>query len=211
MIFVLSVWLDNYKIVALDDVRLPKKLCGLFVMLAPGRIRYSEPPIPIAPELIATARVPAEADPAVIRTALRFGRREFDRYLRQLVGMQKLALLGEPEIAMVGCQTAIEWFLNSFLEEPEVDSKGRTRSTSVVRCLEKQPFRGLAPELKSRLKLVSHRRNDIVHGGPPDRFDIPHDEIPSSTVSEVMQVALDLYKEMQSRSRKKQTLRAFRA
>jgi hypothetical protein len=208
IIHVLKIWLDNYTMVALDDHVQIERLCGLFVMLAPGRIRYSEPPLPVVPEILSHSRVPAEVDTEILKKALLFGRREFDRYLRQLVAMQRLAINGEPEIAIVGCQTAIEWYLNSFLEKQEVDANGRVRSLSVVRCLDKKPFRDFPLELKLRLKLITEKRNDIVHGGPPNRLEMVHKGAPIPTIAEVAQVALDLYKEMQNRLRKDSTLGA---
>ena len=71
--------------------------------------------------------MPQQIQSEQLTRALRFPYREFDRYLNQLLAMQSLARSGEFELAVIGCVTAIEWFLNTLSvskEKKVLGSKG---------------------------------------------------------------------------------------
>jgi hypothetical protein len=131
---------------------------------------------------------PVSADE--LKPALRFGRRDFDRYQHQLLSMQRIAQNGEPELAVIGCVTAIEWFLNSLLVNKEA------RMLSITPCLSRPLKANLSSGLIESLRDVANRRNSVVHGQPPERGK---EATPSDrTISEIVGTGLALYREAQA-------------
>jgi hypothetical protein len=192
--YAMKTFINNYNIVAPDDLICPERdhLSGLFMMLAPGRVSYcARPDIPIS-KMLPKHWVPAEVAAKRIEAALRFGRRQFDRYQSQLLAMQRLARDGEPELAIIGCITAIEWFLNSFRIEKPADN----RPVSIKRLKPKELSVVLPGSLWERLRAIADRRNNVVHGGLPDRRRSEIDPAGRS-VSDIVEAGLEVYKEVQ--------------
>ena len=116
----IEMFLRNYDIVAFECLRPPERdsLPGFFAMLAPGRLSYVKRPISPLMGMIQVQTIPRRIPTDRIMSALQYSHREFDRYLSQLLAMQSLARTGEYGLAVIGCITAIEWFLNSLLLTP---------------------------------------------------------------------------------------------
>ena len=128
--------------------------------------------------------------------ALKFGVREIDGYLSQILAMHRLAKQGEPKLAIIGCVTAIELFLNSFVKWEE------NWSLSIKECLKKVPFTSLPDDLKRQLRTIADIRNAIVHGEPPSQRDETRasaEQDSLSKIAEVVQTGVNLYREINLR------------
>jgi hypothetical protein len=80
--------------------------------------------------------------------------------------MKSAATGGEPEVAVVGAVSAIEWFANRFVEPP---NHPFNKSHSLRKALKMPPLNQLPEDLKNRLLATADLRNDLVHGKPPAR------------------------------------------
>lgn len=110
----------------------------------------------------------------------------------QILAMHRLAKQGEPKLAIVGCVTAIEWFMNSFVKQEE------KWSLSIKECLKKTPFSFLPDDLKRHLRAIAEIRNAIVHGEPSQRGETraASERDSLSRVTVVVQTGVDLYREI---------------
>jgi hypothetical protein len=198
--FVIDRFLESYNLVALDDLRPPESHLGLFVMLAPGRVSYSVAPRPVAATLLSNAVVPESVNGSQLEAALRFSRRDLDRYLRRLIAMQRLARQGEPELAAIGCVSAIEWYMNAALGN-DVGKPDR-RSKPLWRCMESELFSSLPAQLKNRIEQIRNMRNDLAHGSPPERLSAGETRTGALETKEVVATAIELYRTMQMRMSK---------
>lgn len=195
MLFAMRRFLLNYSIVALHEVQPVSKALNYFLMSAPGRIAYGEAPVPLLPTMLRTSTTtPLKVIPkSKIERALQFGLREIDRYLHQLLAMQRLANEGEPELALIGCVAAIEWYMNSFIQ---IENDWQL---SIVKCLKKEQFKSLPDELKQALLSIASSRNDLAHGQPPDRDKGKMHTTSTTDVRNAVKTGLELYREMNFR------------
>jgi hypothetical protein len=190
--YVLRKFLINYSVVSLEDLPELKRFYGCFLLAAPGRIAYGNPPEPVLSGMMNRHLVDRPVEKARIDQGLQFPLREIDQYMHQLLAMHKLAKQGEPELAVVGCVTAIEWFMNAFLQPRPA------KSLSMRECLKMTPLSVLPDPLRDRLRRVAEYRNSIVHGGPPTRraSKSPGQATDSiSKVKEIVETGLCLYRE----------------
>jgi hypothetical protein len=96
----------------------------------------------------------------------------------------------------VGCVTAIEWFLNSLVD----NWKPGDYFLPTGKALKRHPLLLLPDEMKHRLVLAAETRNDIVHAVPIGRnraTDVKDVEL----MGEIAALAVDLYREIQARRR----------
>ena len=194
--YVLRKFLAAYSVVALEELLPLNRLYGCFLLTAPGRVTYAAPPEPVLSGLLNRLPFPTVVKTARIEQALKFGIREIDGYLSQILAMHRLAKQGEPKLAIVGCVTAIEWFMNSFVQQDE------KWSLSIKECLKKVPFTSLPDDLKRQLRTIAETRNAIVHGEPPSqrgetRASVEQDFL--SRIAQVVQTGVDLYREINLR------------
>jgi hypothetical protein len=183
-------FLLNYAVLALEDVPLRPQLYGYFVMAAPGRIVYKDPPIPLARGMLKVHELRAPLDRTKVLDALKISYRESDRFVHQLQAMKRVASAGEPELAIVGTVSAVEWFANTFVPPSKHRYKG---SHSLRVALKLLPLSGLPEDLKAELLAIADLRNSLVHGKPPDRGEnrsLSHD------VASVLSSALKLYRQL---------------
>ena len=168
---ILTQFVDTYNLVGLFNERIPDTLPGVFTMLAPGRVSYRRPPLAVGPFMLQTHWIEELVSPESLSSALVFGNREFDRYQRQLLAMQKVAREGEPELAVIGSVTAIEWLLNPLVvaNGSEVTIQKKAQSLSIRQCLEKPLKIAISDDLRKELIRAAMIRNDAVHGKPPQR------------------------------------------
>lgn len=194
MLFAIKRFLINYSVVALRELPPLESLCNYFLMPAPGRVVYGQIPTPTLPAMLRRSAVDHKTISKIdIERGLQFGLRKIDKYLHQLLAMQRLADDGEPELAMIGCVAAIEWYMNSLLPH-----RRDGWQHSLGKCLKKELFNGLPSELKDDLLDLSQFRNDLVHGQPPDRAHESPDK--SIEITRALRTGLNLYREMNRRS-----------
>jgi hypothetical protein len=159
-------FISNYSVLALDDIPVPNFLYGYFVMTAPGRIAYGRPPVPLTRGLLRTHTSILPVERAKIVEALKTSIREIDRFILQLQAMKRVANSGEPELAIVGAVSALEWYANRFVEPP----RDRYKTSHPLRtALKMAPLSQLSEALKSKLLAAVDLRNTLVHGTPPAR------------------------------------------
>jgi hypothetical protein len=155
--------LANYSLLALEELPWSPFLYGYFLMPAPGRVVYGNAPESVIRGMLPKSSVPKPVAKEHLEKAMQFQIREVDRYLHQLMAMKRLSTQGEPELAVVGAVTAIEWFMNSLIaREPAY-------SLSIPKCLKKPPFSALPVQMIQNLNTLAETRNLIVHGEPPER------------------------------------------
>lgn len=177
--YALQTFLRAYSVANLEQIPAAKHLYSYFVMIAPGRLACAEPPIPIISGLsgigkqVSVEAVCSERIYNVLAKRTHFE----DRVLEQLMAMHRLLQQGEPELALIGCVTAIEWFLNERFPQLIRHSKsGYEISASISVCLKSGVLNFLKDQEKAHLETLSQARNSIVHGAPPKRMltDMPN-------------------------------------
>jgi len=167
-------------------------------MPAPGRVSYRNAPIPPAASMFQHWSIKGFADAITVRAALKFGRRQFDRYQHQLLAMQSLSRDGEPELAAIGSVTAIEWFLSALVDQSAPLPKwyDRDRRPSINRCLDLPLRIALSPELVACLRVAADYRNRLAHGRTPSRTSVS--DLPAEEMSaRIARAGFLLYKEVQ--------------
>ena len=167
-----QAFLRAYSVANLEQLPSSDTLFGYFVMVAPGRIACAAPPLPIAAGLCATGQLPQRSGPyqPLLLSLLDKNLPVDDRFLGQLMAMHRLLKQGEPELALIGCVTAIEWFLNDkFAELVRRNRAGRDISASIAVCLRAGVLGFLTDAQREALLIVARARNAIVHGPPPTR------------------------------------------
>ncbi len=86
------------------------------------------------------------------------------------MAMQRLLKVGKPELAIVGCISAIEWFLNDALPNVRYTSpSGKVQNASRSKIIDKKLLTLLSRNIISQLRILSKRRDEIFHGAPPYR------------------------------------------
>ncbi len=172
LLWALQTFLRAYSVANLESIATDDVLYGYFVMIAPGRVACASPPMPIAAGLCAMgATVPFPGpDPEVLLALLERNIAFDDRFLVQLMAMHRLLKQGEPELALIGCVTAIEWFLNDRLAASVQRMRGgKEMKASVTLCLRSGALNFLPERQREALLKLALRRNAIVHGPPPVR------------------------------------------
>ena len=165
-------FLRAYSVANLESLPNGDVLYGYFVMVAPGRIACASPPLPIAAGLCAAASTPPSVGPSAERLVALLDRSlPFeDRFLGQLMAMHRLLKQGEPELALIGCVTAMEWFLNEkFAALVRRTRAGKPMSASIAACLRSGALDFLSQPQREVLRDLALSRNAIVHGPPPSR------------------------------------------
>ena len=190
----LKRFLPTYSIWARQEIPNKFKHYNYFVMSAPGRVAYRKLPISMFSNMLRefpklpVATVPKEN----LEDALSFGIREIDRYLHQLLAMCRLSKEGEPELALVGCVTAIEWYMNSLIRSKD------NWQMSIRDCLKDAIFKDFPERLKQQLREIALQRNEIVHSQPPERNKhnvlITFGSHPKN-IDDIVEIGLDLYRE----------------
>lgn len=204
--YAVQTFLRAYSLANLEEIPTVNRLHGYFAMIAPGRLvgaQPTQPLIPIASGLCATGKY---ASTTIVGADRIFNLLDKqipieDRILAQLMAMHRLLQQGEPELALIGCITAVEWFLNERFPELKSRSKsGYERSASINDCLEKKVLNFLTDQDKEHLKDFSSARNSITHGSPPRRLNtVPNMKrrefvVDEEFVRDGLFLALDIYR-----------------
>lgn len=202
-------FLRAYSVANLESLPNGDVLYGYFVMVAPGRIACASPPLPIAAGLCTATSSPPSPGPDADRVVALLDRSLplEDRFLVQLMAMHRLLKQGEPELALIGCVTAIEWFLNEkFSALVQRSRAGKAMSASITACLRSGALDFMSQPQREVLRELALSRNAIVHGPPPSRSG--HHSNPFRTTVAVrpeyvrssLFIALDLYRTINVRS-----------
>ncbi|OGT97021.1 MAG: hypothetical protein A2298_03425 [Gammaproteobacteria bacterium RIFOXYB2_FULL_38_6] len=209
----LQFFIPTYSIVSHDETKLGQWLYNYFCMTAPGRISLGDIPKPIFKSFckhytIANNRFVSHSK---LCEALKFGMREISKFERQLLAMDRLVRDGEPELALIGTISAIEWFMGAFV------ARENKWQPSLRDCLKIEPYKSnLEEDLKNDLREAALLRNSIVHGAPPSRENIIKEgsgfigKLPISNVSllsykvqSVIESGLVLYRRINELKRQK--------
>jgi len=170
--YTLNSFLTAYSIANLVELPQLSTLHGYFAMVAPGRIASASTPVPIASGLCVAQKATLSEGVSSdrVKNLLNKHLPMEDRILTQLMAMHRLLNQGEPELALIGCASVIEWFFN--LNFPWIvrrKKNGQKHSASIVECLKGGVLEFLSVEQRNKLKKLSEARNDLVHGDPPVR------------------------------------------
>jgi hypothetical protein len=188
-------FLSAYSLLALDDIAVSGPLYGYFLMAAPGRVVYKEPPHPVVRGLLNLRSYARLVERLKIVDALKISHREADGFIHQIQAMNRLARDGEPELAIIGAVSAIEWQINRFVPPPRTRHES---SHSLRKALAMPPIKSLPEDLKDSLLEIADIRNALVHGKPPVRAE-GRVRTRFHKVDAVLQCALELYRQLNIR------------
>lgn len=153
------------------------RLYGYFGMLTPGEIAGANAPVPIQ-QFFLRAMLSAEdastPDPdqvaAMLARASHYPDARNDAMVGQLIAMNSLRLQGEPELSLMGCATALEWFLNErFPDMSRTTRDNRRVSASLSDFAKSKVLGSLDNNRRTRLAQLAHARNRVAHGRPKVR------------------------------------------
>lgn len=192
---VLRKVLSNYSLLALEEISWSPFLYGYFLMPSAGRVASGSAPEPVTHGMLTKSSIPEPVAREQLEKAMRFQLREMDRYLHQLIAMKRLSTHGEPELAVVGAVTAIEWFMNSLI------ARQGTYSLSISKCLKQAPLSKLPAQMVEDLSALADMRNSIVHGEPPERRKSRSGLPPEVALQpgQIVRLGLALYREIHVR------------
>lgn len=169
-------------------------LAAQFYMFLPGRVAFSDSPIPLTasflpPELFTNPSDSVKVDG--LRRALELRLPLRSSYIEHLLAMVRLAQQGEPELALIGVAMAIETHLSSFVKWP---AKFRP---SISKLVTMRPCEALPSELKTALLTLASTRNEIIHGELPKRIGNRVRSVISA--EDAIQLGFDVYRESHER------------
>jgi hypothetical protein len=199
-----KVLLGAYSIAALTDVRARHWLFGYHAMIAPGRLVGADAPTPLLTGLVSRASCP----PALLtgmgdlQDTINMGIRGNDVYIRRLQALHTLCRDGEPELALVGICTNLEWFLNKrFPQLATIRKNGDTHLGSISAFLKKDFSTVLTTARREQLRALVEARNSFVHGAPPASRTQSALNEGVSLVRNALLVALETYRDINLSSR----------
>lgn len=164
--FCLSKFLKAYGLSQLQELPIFPYLYGSFTMVAPGRISGGGAPKPLVAALGELIN-PIGRDNVTnnqIDQYLTTINATHDRVVSQVLSMSGLIEKGEMELAIVGCVSAIEWYINERF--PKFVSK-KGMSSSLNKILSDTLFSNMSKDFEAEIRSLAELRNSIVHGEPP--------------------------------------------
>jgi len=167
------------------------------IMIAAGRLAGATRPEPILNGLIATPHLAATPGslPTDMFDLIKMRDRAQDPLVQRLQALNTLLLQGEPELAQVGCVTALEWFLNQrFPDLIVTKNDGQRRLAQLSRFLKSKYASLVDPADRYQLEQLITRRNSIVHGEPPGRSQYADREQQMCQSRDTLFLVLRLYK-----------------
>ena len=184
------------------------RLYGYFGMITPGQLAGANAPLPIQQHFLrppthgyeACAPDVEQIKRLLARTAHSPDARN-DMMVGQLIAMNSLRVQGEPELALMGCATALEWFLNDhFPDMAKVTRDNRRVSASLSDFAKSTSLAFLDERNRAQLRALAHARNKVAHGRPRPRSSSPNVEALDSAGSsddearESLFFALEIYR-----------------
>lgn len=180
-------------------------LYGYHIMIAPGRIACAGTPHSVLNGLMPsfTPKSTSQIDVGDVFDVLINSQRCENSFIRRLQAMHQLAQAGEPELAIVGCVTALEWFLNeTFPELTTVSKNGLRKSASLSAFINHKRLDGVSSKDQEALREVVAVRNQCAHGEPPTtgHATIESTQRRKELVREALFLALRVYKSINASS-----------
>jgi len=198
-IYVINKYIKAIEISNLVKIPAVKELFGYFVMVSPNRI--------------ASAGVPKSVELGYLKSTesleVKISKNNlFDSLLRnpsvlpntivnQLQAMNMLLRQGEPELALIGCITSLEWYLNDTFNLVKTTKNGELRSMSISEMINNDSLIFLGPDLLRKFKEYVQLRNKYAHGEPPNRSS--ENRITSSKSEQIrgaLFLALEIYRKV---------------
>jgi hypothetical protein len=196
--FAVNSVLHAYSVASLVRPPIRPYLYGFHIMIAPGRVAGAGRPEPILNGFLSLPRNDFETEAQLpdVFELVRNARVLEDPLVSRLQALHRLLGQGEPELAMVGCVTAIEWFLNSkFPELVEHRRDGKPRYAQLSKFLGSRYAKLLPPDAQEQLHHLVDERNTIAHGKPPQRYpNAGIDNVTTRRVRDALFLALHVYK-----------------
>lgn len=203
--FATGALLSAYGVAALIDMRGRDFLYGYHTMIAPGRLAGSGAPVPILNGLVKSVAMPGVRCKTVvdIQNTIQNAMRADNPFLLRLQALHSLYLNGEPELALIGVCTTLEWFLNkSFPDLTYKRKDGQIRTGNLRSYLGSKHAETLTDAAKSKLLDVIDWRNDVTHGEPPSRQMHGNNSVNPENVMEAFCLSLNIYRQVNSASQK---------
>lgn len=197
MVFATKALLHAFGVAALVDVRDNYFLYGYHAMIAPGRIASAGRPEPIIKGLVADRKLPVPKNTSLpdVRDYLTASRRSDNLFIQRLQALNSLLANKEPELALVGCVTALEWFLNErFPELCSRNKSGDVRTAQLSVFLKSKYSSILSKSDIDQISSLISRRNSITHGSPPTRASRSDTSELHQYVHESFALALRVYR-----------------
>lgn len=197
LVFATRALLNAYSVAALIDVRDRWFLYGYHAMVAPGRIAGAGSPTPVIKGLIEPTLTPIISPNSLgdIKDTVRSSLRADDPYIRRLQALNTLCLNGEPELALIGACTVLEWFLNQRFPDLAYTTKnGETRSGNIRSFLKSRHAKVLPPNTIMNLRKLVKARNDSTHGTPPSHQTHGQANADSEFAWKALRLTLETYR-----------------
>lgn len=195
MVFVLCNFLRTYEIAQMSPLLNNLYLYSYFAMTYPGRLSTGGLPLPVyhsLKEFISRAS-PKLLDRERFKYCYKSIIAKEDRIVCQLLSMAKLIEQGEPELAIVGAVSSLEWFLNAtFPKFIRTDKDGRNFQLPLIKCVRKKVVSDLLPSsLIDKINDIVKIRNTIAHGQPSSNSN--SNEL-ADFARDALESCLDLYR-----------------
>lgn len=195
LVFGTKSLLRSFGVSSLIDLRESSWVYGCHTMIAPGRMAMAGTFWSVLSGLVREQCVgpPIPAPPQNTRDFLADSLRSDDPFVQRLQALNALLAAGEPELAIVGCVTALEWFVNErFPQLIRVTKDGERRTAQLVVILKSEVAKLLDARTRQQLMQLSDRRNIFAHGPPPTGKEHSKESAPYAW--DVLQLALRTYR-----------------
>ena len=172
LVYGTTFFIKGYQIAQLEEVHNHDFLYSYFAMVAPGRISFGNTPLPLfcALRKFVPKRAASPLDVSRYRMAQGSITTHHDKTVRQLIAMARLVKEGEPELAVIGVASAMEFFLNEKFPDLVSRRNGVEFSSSIPKAVRDKRIKSRLDEsIVTRLVDLGTTRNSLVHGEPKDR------------------------------------------
>lgn len=169
MVVMLRRILPAYSALTHLEAPLPPILYNYYLMPFPGRLTLHRPPKPTVSALLKsrTALPKRRLSADHLKRATAGILRDISPFEQQLFAMNRLRQEGEPALALVGCLSLIEWYVDRQVVRPIVMNEEQMSISTVLKDTKYLDFIDL--KLRSTLFQAASVRNALVHGSPPPR------------------------------------------
>jgi hypothetical protein len=207
--FALLTFLKGYSLATLTLLPSISEASAYFAMIAPGRVACATKP---RSALFGMPSISDQISPSVsveqVQAALKSPLALHDRVVQQLSAMTRLVVEGQSELALVGCITVMEWYINDHVRSlrRRPSDSGSEWSVSIERILKSGLLSGIPVETQAQLRQLVKARNEIVHGAPMSRsvigasVDVGESRVTPEVARNALRLAVNTYQYLNLRA-----------
>ena len=207
--FALLKFLKGYSLATLSLLPPISEASAYFTMIAPGRIAGATTPQSVLfglPPLYEALSPSVTAEQ--IQTALKSPLALHDRVVQELSAMNRLNSEGRSELALIGCISVIEWYLNDYIRAKNNKSANPEGewSISIEKIFKSKLLNEVSEETQIQLRKLARLRNEIVHGPPLSRpvigaaLGIGESRVTTEVFQNALQLAILTYQKINQRT-----------